>query len=470
MSVRKDLMMKSESVYAAACLAHAVLVAGCGPGPLGDDYWPPASPLGRDFDAVRVPSEPTDAPLEPAFAEPGGELSLHAAISAGLLHNPQLTTFAWNIRAQEAAVIQAGLYPNPTVAVEIEDFGGTNGFGGFGGSETTISVGQTILLGGKRDSREQFARLKRDLAGWDYEVARVNVITRVGIEFVNTLTAQAQVAVARETAALAEQVFWAIDQRVHAGKVSPVERTKARVDRAQTRLALMVAEREVVAARFRLAATWGSVAPGFVAVVGDLFSVSKPPAADDLLARIDDNPDLARWTTELAVRRAAVTLARAHAVPDITPFGGVKLLEGADETAFVAGIAMPIAAFDRNQGNILAARLRGAQGEALRRAAAVRVRTDLAVVCQALDTAYRQTIILRTEVEPSAESALAAEEEAFRQGKIGALDLLDAQRTLFAVRRQSVDAHAAYHRAVVAIERLIGGPLRQSEQHSGDEP
>ena len=470
MSVRKDLMMKSESVYAAACLAHAVLVAGCGPGPLGDDYWPPASPLGRDFDAVRVPSEPTDAPLEPAFAEPGGELSLHAAISAGLLHNPQLTTFAWNIRAQEAAVIQAGLYPNPTVAVEIEDFGGTNGFGGFGGSETTISVGQTILLGGKRDSREEFARLERDLAGWDYEVARVNVITRVGIEFVNTLTAQAQVAVARETAALAEQVFWAIDQRVHAGKVSPVERTKARVDRAQTRLALMVAEREVVAARFRLAATWGSVAPGFVAVVGDLFSVSKPPAADDLLARIDDNPDLARWTTELAVRRAAVTLARAHAVPDITPFGGVKLLEGADETAFVAGIAMPIAAFDRNQGNILAARLRGAQGEALRRAAAVRVRTDLAVVCQALDTAYRQTIILRTEVEPSAESALAAEEEAFRQGKIGALDLLDAQRTLFAVRRQSVDAHAAYHRAVVAIERLIGGPLRQSEQHSGDEP
>ena len=463
-------MMKSESVYAAACLAHAVLVAGCGPGPLGDDYWPPASPLGRDFDAVRVPSEPTDAPLEPAFAEPGGELSLHAAISAGLLHNPQLTTFAWNIRAQEAAVIQAGLYPNPTVAVEIEDFGGTNGFGGFGGSETTISVGQTILLGGKRDSREEFARLERDLAGWDYEVARVNVITRVGIEFVNTLTAQAQVAVARETAALAEQVFWAIDQRVHAGKVSPVERTKARVDRAQTRLALMVAEREVVAARFRLAATWGSVAPGFVAVVGDLFSVSKPPAADDLLARIDDNPDLARWTTELAVRRAAVTLARAHAVPDITPFGGVKLLEGADETAFVAGIAMPIAAFDRNQGNILAARLRGAQGEALRRAAAVRVRTDLAVVCQALDTAYRQTIILRTEVEPSAESALAAEEEAFRQGKIGALDLLDAQRTLFAIRRQSVNAHAAYHRAVIAIERLIGGPLRQSEQHSGDEP
>ncbi len=463
--------MKSESVYAAACLAgvvHVVVAAGCASGPLDDDYWPQASPLGRDLDAVRVPTEPSALPLEPAFAEPSGELSLRAALSAGLLHNPQLTSFAWNIRAQEAAVIQAGLYPNPEVSVEIENFGGTNGFGGFGASETTIAVGQTILLGGKRDSREEVARFERDLAGWDYEVARVDVITRVGIEFVNTLAAQAHLAVARETAALAEQVFSAIDQRVQAGKVSPVERTKARVDRAQSQLILMVADREVVAARYRLAATWGSVAPGFVAAVGDLFSVSKPPAAEELFARIDDNPDLARWTTEMAALRAAVTLARADAVPDITPFGGVRLLDFADEKAFVAGIQMPIPAFDRNQGEILQARLRGAQGEALRNAAAVSVKTELAVVYQALDTAYQETVILRTEVEPGAESALAAAEEAFRQGKIGALDLLDAQRTLFDVRSQSVDAHAAYHRAVVAIERLIGGPLQQTRQPSGE--
>ena len=462
--------MKFESVCAAICLAHAVIVAGCGPGPLDDDYWPQASPLGRDLESVRVPTQPTDGPLERAFAEPSGELHLRTALSAGLLHNPQLTSFAWNIRAQEAAVIQAGLYPNPEVSVEIEMFGGTNGFSGFGGSETTISVGQTILLGGKRDSREEFARLERDLAGWDYEVARVNVITRVGIEFVGTLTAQAHLTVARQTAALAEQVFSAIDQRVQAGKISPVERTKARVDRAQTQLALIVAEREVVAARARLAATWGSVAPGFEVAVGDLFSVSIPPAVEELFARINDNPDLARWTTEMAARRAAVTLAEANAVPDITPYGGVQLLDGVDETAFVAGIAMPIPAFDRNQGKILEARLRGAQGEALRRAAAVRVKTELAVVYQALDTAFLETAILRTQVEPSAESALAAAEEAFRQGKIGALDLLDAQRTLFAIRRQSVNAHAAYHRAVIAIERLIGGPLHQTTQQSGDKP
>ena len=161
--LRKDLM-KLESAYIVTCLA---VVAGCGPGPLDDGYWPQASPLGGDRESVRVPTEPTDVPVEPAFTELSGELRLRTALSAGLLHNPQLTSFAWNIRAQEAAVIQAGLYPNPEVSVELESFGGTNGFSGFGGSETTIAIGQTILLGGKRDSRRELARFERDLAGWD---------------------------------------------------------------------------------------------------------------------------------------------------------------------------------------------------------------------------------------------------------------------------------------------------------------
>ncbi len=458
--------MNLESMYATACLC--AVVTGCAPGPLVDDYWPQASPLGRDLQAVRVPTEPTGGQREPAISEPGGELRLDEALAVALLHNPRLTSFAWEIRAREAAVIQAGLFPNPGLAVEIEDFGGTGGFGGFGQSQTTFAVGQTILLGGKRGSRIELAQLHRDLVGWDYEAARVEVITHVGIEFVNTLAAQERVVVAKETAALAGQVFSAIDQRVQAGKVSPVERTKARVDRAQAQLVLTVAERELVAARYRLAATWGSVAPAFDAAVGDLSSVQTPPAVEELLARVQDNPDLARWTTEMAARRAAVTLARANAVPDITPYGGVRLLEGADETAFVAGFEMPVPVFDRNQGAILEARLRGARGDALRRAAAVRVKTDLVVTYQALDAAYRGTILMRTEVEPGAMSALDAAEEAFRQGKIGALHLLDAQRTLFAVRRQSVDLHAAYHRAVVAIERLIGGPLRQASQTSGE--
>ncbi len=190
--------------------------------------------------------------------------------------------------------------------------------------------------------------------------------------------------------------------------------------------------------------------------------------ATELVQRIEDNPDLARWTTEMAMRRAAVALARAEAVPDVTPFGGVKLLEGADETAFVAGVAMPIPIFDRNQGGILEARIRGTQAQQRYHAAQVRVQTDLAVAYQSLDAAYNEVLIVQAEIEPSARSALEAAEEAFRQGKIGALDLLDAQRTLFAARQQYVDVQATYHQVVIIVERLIGGPLHEPEPPRGD--
>lgn len=460
--------MRLKAVFAAAPLLGAPL--GCAPGPL-DDYWPDASPLGHDIEAVHVPRDPSSEPQDrPALEEPRGQLDLTTALSLALLHSPDLAAFAWDIRAREAAVLQAGLWPNPEAAVDVENFGGTGPFSGFGESETTIAVGQTILLGGKRHKRVDVARFNRDLAGWDYEVARVDIITRVGFDFVNTLAAQQSLEFARETAALAERVYSMIGERVQAGKIAPVERTKARGDLAQAHLELQRAERTLVAARHRLASTWAGVVPTFDAAAGDLSRIRTPPPMDELVRRIQDNPDLARWTTEMAMRSAAIALAKAEGVPDVTPFGGVRLLGGAEDTAFVAGVAMPLPIFDRNQGGVLESRIRGTQAEQLRRAAHVRVHTDLAVAYQALDAAYNDVVIVQTEIEPSARSAVEAAEEAFRQGKIGALDLLDAQRTLFAARQQYVDVQASYHENVIVVERLIGGPLHELERQSDQTP
>ncbi len=457
--------MRWESVGAVAGVA---MVAGCAPGPLDDDYWPAASPLGHDLEAVRVPSDPSPAPGPVTdIADPPGELPLRNAWALALAQGPELAVFAWAIRAEEAAVMQAGLGPNPELEVEVENFGGSGGFSGFGGSETTIAIGQTILLGGKLRKRVELARLGRDLAGWDYEVARVDALTRVAGDFVATLAGQERLTLARESEELAQRIFSTIGQRVEAGKVSPVERTKARVEFAQARLARQRAERELEAARYHLAANWGSASPRFAQAAGDLTDVRRPPPAQRLVERIEHNPDLARWATEMAARRAAIDLARAEAIPDVTLFAGPKLLEGADETAFIAGMAIPIPLFDRNQGGILEARIRRAQTERIRQAVEVRVRTDLVAAYQSLDAAYTEVQTVRDEIEPSARSAFEAAEEAFRQGKIDALDLLDAQRTLFGVRQQYVDVLASYHHAVIDVERLMGAPLHETSQPQG---
>lgn len=439
-------------------------LTSCGQQPF-DEYLPRPSPLGAELEAVRAPQDP-DLPLvrPPRPAEPTGDLSVREAMSLTVLYNPQLGAFAWDIRAQEAAIIQAALYPNPELKVEIEDFGGSGEFSGFGASETTIVLGQTILLAGKLDKRVAAAEFGRDLAGWDYETTRVDALTRVTSGFVKTLADQERLALARDIEALARRIFSTISERVEAGKISPVERTRARIELAQASLGRQRAERELVVARHRLVANWGSLSPDFNQAIGDLENVAAPPPAGQLVQRVEQNPQLARWATEMALRRAVIQLARAEAVPDVTLFAGPKLLEGTDEFGFTAGLSIPIPIFDRNQGAILEARLRQAQAGTLRRAAEVRVRTDLAASHQALDAAYVEILAIRDDIEPSARAAFEAAEEAFRQGKIGALELLDSQRTLFGVRRQYLDALAAYHQAVIAVERLIGSPLHESPQ------
>lgn len=452
------------------CAAAVAAVAGCTSNPLRDDYWPQQSPLGGEIQSIRVPRSPQEAGRADV-PDPAGTLTLALALALALQHNPSLAGFAWEIRAREAQVIQASLLPNPEAEIEIEDFGGTGPASGFGGSETTLSIGQMLLLGGKISKRTAVARYERDLAGWDYESARVAVFSNAAANFIEALTAQHRVEIARETVALAERIFSSIEAWVEAGKISPVERTKANVERAQAQLALGRAERELIIARHRLAANWGSDSPGFDDVAGAFDQVTFPPDYATLLDLVENNPELARWSSEMALRRAAIELALAEAVPNLTLRGGVKLLEGADEMGFLVGASMPIPIFDRNQGGILEARIRRAQAGRQFDAAAVRVRSDLAVAVQVLKAAHEEVLALRDEILPSSQSAFDAADEAFRQGKIGALDLLDAQRTLFAARSQYIEALGDYHGSVVIVERLIGAPLNahsQDEQANGD--
>ena len=75
---------------------------------------PGPRPLGREIPAPHPPLEsPEVLPSGPAITEPAGDLTLREALSLALLQNPEIKAFAFEVRAREAAVLQAGLLPNP---------------------------------------------------------------------------------------------------------------------------------------------------------------------------------------------------------------------------------------------------------------------------------------------------------------------------------------------------------------------
>jgi cobalt-zinc-cadmium efflux system outer membrane protein len=455
---------------AACALTALVLVtAGCPPGPLDDSAWPEPRPLGQGLEAFR-PSRSSEGVVGVgSFEEPSGALALRDALAAALWRSPDLAATGYGVRAREAEAVQAGLLPNPELDLELENFGGTGELGDFDTLETTLALGQLVELGGKRVKRRRVAEYEARITGWEYEIRRIDVLSKTAADFVGLLAAERQLEIAIETLELAQRVFDAVGERVDAGKVSPVERTKARVELAQAELGREQAQRAVTAARIRLASNWGSTDPRFDSLSGDLDHTDSPPALDTLVARIEHSPDLARWAAEAALRQAEVELALAQRVPNLTVAGGVRHFNELDETAFVAGLSLPLPVFDRNQGGIRAARLRVVEGDRLEEAARVQVHTALAEASQVLDAAFVSVRTTREQILPSAELAFQAAEEAFRQGKIGALDLLDAERTLFDARRQLTEALTTYHLAVIAGERLIGAPLNGDERPQGSD-
>lgn len=437
-------------------------LCGCAPSALDDDYWAPRRPLGEAYVTFRPPTDVQSNTIEQdaaLAAEPEGALTLREALATALLRNPKLATFAYSIRSAEARTLQAGLWPNPEVEAEFENFAGSGDTSGTDALETTIALSQTFPLGGDIEHRRRRAELQGELAGWDYEAARIALLTEVTQRFVNVLATQRQVDLAQDSVKLAEQVRDSINRRVDAGDAPAVERLRAVVPVVAAKIELQSAQRALDSARLQLASTWGSTLPRFTKVAGDLNSLQPVPPATALVALVNQNPDVARWAIEITARQTEIKLAQAEAMPDLTGALGYRRFNDSDDNALVAGISIPLPVFDRRQGDILAARLDVASALQERRATELRVQAALAAAYAQLTTAHSKAVILRDEALPPATEAYEAIRRAFDQGDLGFLDVLDAERTLIDFRQQYLDTLAAYHGAVAQIEGLIGQPL-----------
>jgi len=442
-------------------------VSGCATG-LEYVGAPGPRPLGREFateTAARVSSN-DQAPVN--YDATDRELTLRTALSLALENNPRLAAYSWEVRAREAALLQAGLFPNPELSVEVENFNGSDALDGFDSAESTVVLSQLVELGGKRAKRQALASLARDTAGWDYEAARIDTFTAVAVAFVDVLASQDRVTLAEQLVVASGHALSAVGDRVKAGAVSAVEKSRAEVAQAASTVEASRRRRELDTARTRLAATWGSTEAMFSRAVGGLEAkVTVPPSRTALFAEVDENPDVARWITEIASREAALALARAEGVPDVTLGGGPRWFEESDESAFVVALSVPFPIFDRNQGATAEARHRLAKANEERRAADVGVRTALASAYGELASAYETVVTLQTRVIPKATEAHGGAGQAFRRGVFRYLDYWDAQRTLFELRAEYIDSLAAYHVAVARVERLIGRSLESIREEEG---
>jgi cobalt-zinc-cadmium efflux system outer membrane protein len=457
--------------------------------------------------SLAVQAEETLAPFE----EPQGPLTLGAAIAAALAHSPQLALYPWDLRIADARRVQAGLRPNPEASVEVENIalnsGGStattqsigigpegllggfdreseSGSSTFGEAEVTLSLAQTFELGGKRAARMAAAEKEREVATWDYEVARAETAAEVVLRFTDVLAAQARLGQQQALVALSEQFEAKVRGLVDAGSVSPLEARRASVEVERARIQQQSLRRELEGARVRLAESWGSSQPQFTEALGDMGATEPVADLQTLREARKAHPMLKRWSAELARRDAMLLLERKQRIPDLTVrlgyrgssldapasrslslssdgIAGSRTRGSGDdwENSLVLEASIPLPIFHRNQGAIEVAELMVGRLSDEQRAWEKSIDNALTVQ-HGVATAALETIDgLKTRILPELEATLALTREGYERGKFDFLRVLDAQRAVIEVRSELLDAQVEYHLARATMEQLTGAAI-----------
>lgn len=433
-------------------------------------------------------------------------VSERGAVEKALQQHPRLSALRSSVEASRGAKHQAGLRPNPELSFEIEelrfsegsdlDTTSTNGGGavtgrsvesvdndGLDGAEITVSVAQRIELGRKRTKRIALADQTVRVALWDYEIARADVIADTRLAFLQVLAGQERVALRRQLVEVAETAGKTVHDRVDSGKISPLQGNQADIVLAQARISLASAERQLDGARTLLATQWGTTTTDFERVDGELSTITSLPDRAGLEAALVENPELARWSAEVLRREEAVRLEQSLGKPDVTVSAGwrnagladasTSLFDGSGtrtgfersryddsrEHSFVIGFSVPLQFFNRNQGRIREAEHRVNEASYRRKAQEVDLSGRTIGLYERLRGVLSEVRTLEEDVVPTAASVYEATQAGFDLGKFPYLNVLNAQRTLFEVHNQHIEALVEYHLGVVELERLLGSNL-----------
>ena len=389
-------------------------------------------------------------PGSSATAPAGPLLTLALALKMAREDNPELSGARHELGAAEGARVQAGAWLNPTLETLLEDQRAET-------RTTTIALSQPLELGGKRDARIAAADRAIDIARIQLLGKELDLEADVTAAFFAALIAQDRVNLARASLDLARRGSDAAGKRVTAGKVSPVEETKAKVAEAEVRRALIQASGELKTSLAQLRAAIGS-GPAIAGVDGDALAIPDIPSAEQASGLIDTSPAVVEARLQTQRQQALVDLEQAKRIPDLTFTVGAKRDAELARNQAVLGLSIPLPVFDANRGNIQEAYRRRDKAEDLARATEVRLRAEAAAARQRFETSVEEVDALKREILPGAQSAFDAATKGYELGKFSYLDALDAQRTLLQARAQYLQALADAHRSATDLNRLIGTP------------
>jgi outer membrane protein, heavy metal efflux system len=393
-------------------------------------------------------------------------ISLREALQRALAANPRLVAAERDIGIAGGLKLQAGVLPNPELALELDNALGSGRFQGVRSAETTLQLSQLIELGGKREARVAAGDAGVSVAVWQRRATELDVLSETAIAFITVISAQRRIAIFDEQIASFDQLIPLLRRRVEEGASSPAETQRAQVAADLFRVDRERARTQLASARRDLAILMGDTLPTFAEAVGRFAATGQPPPFQSVVAAIEANPQLARWTAVTAQRNAELILARLKAVPDVHVGAGWRHFQDTGDNAVRLDLSIPLPVFDQNTGNILAAQ------QTLAKAGAERATSRLLLISiagrayDAAGGALAELKLLRASIIPNARSAAETIQNGYTQGRFTLLELLDVRGSVLQALLREQEALQNFHIAVATIEGLVGNPFSLARESS----
>ena len=389
-------------------------------------------------------------------------MTLGAAIQLALTENPELQVYRFRETGLQGLVQNAGLAPPMDLSAEAENIGGTDDYSGIDSAEFTLALSSVIELGDKREARVAAVEAQRQVIAGERQTRALDLMGEVTRRYVEVVATQARLDLAVSARSLAQEVVQSVERRARAGAAPEAEPLRARANLAQAELVVSEGQNRLRSARLSLSVLWGDMEPDFVRVAGNLENLGNVGDFDTLYQRAIQNPAIELFASEERLREAEFQLATSQSNTDIGWSVGIRQYQETNDTAFVAGLSIPLVGAKRNSGALQSARAARDEVSMRRESALLKLRASLFDAYQQRKLGIETANSLRSDVIPLLQRALHQTQAAYENGRYSYQEWASAQQELLSAEYALITTASAALQSGATIEQLTSEPLLPS--------
>ena len=360
-----------------------------------------------------------------------GTLTLKEAEQRFLERNLSLIAERYNIDMAQAQVLQAKLFENPVISLEQNVYNRLNGkyfdFGKEG--EAVVEIEQVIHLVGQRNKQVRLEKINKEIAEYQFEEVMRTLRQELNEKFVEVYFLSKSIAIYEKEVNSLQVLLGGMKIQQEKGNISLMEISRLESMLFSLRKEKNERENDLLTTRGELNLLLNlpedtQVQLSLDEEVLQQLDLSQLSFAD-LKAIINERPDQKIARSTVNASRANLKLQKSMAFPEFSVKGNYDRVGNFINDYFAIGVSLSVPIFNRNQGNIKAARFSIQQAGVQQEYAANCADMELFTAYTSLEKATQLYQSTNMDLERNFEKLITGVNENFTRKNISLLEFID---------------------------------------------